>query len=579
ARGRKARRRRERWGDRRAAGMSVDYSDEEFAEGWSQGSLTDDELPFDDVDEEIVSIVNKNSPPARRRGRSSALIGEPEEEGEDGDEIDPMTFEPQMFVKYWLWNLMTWKNSMYSSLALSLNVLTFMLLHYSQYTLLTLFTFLVLFQLTATSMAFHFAPVLRETGMVGRRWSATRFAESRQLMSGEEIQKVGQGLAEFSAMLMSEWEFLLTEEEDNVKIGGALTVLGIVVVLGFFMEAYQFFFTAVLFALTVPPVVILNQDLFLEMAIEVYQKLDAMMNVKSYRQRKRAENRRNRRRERLRDDSSGASVRRSQRAFRSRCSVAAQRERQTDAAARVGLGRVGSKQSRSSRASPLREDVAAEAGKMRKWIQAARSRKMFQRAEGMVLCDFRDEKERNEIGEMWKFWSDEMIGGKSTCSLTASAEEGGKAIFEGSISLEKPDEQTRVGFAAMSCYLSPFLRNVEQFDALELKVKLDGCAYQVNLVPESYILDDRFQGFLELPDESLRGKWITATLPFNLFMLKGRGVFKEEQRWFDQGILDAVGLSVASEKATDFRLEVQTIRAVVQPPAVSQDPRLFNTVN
>jgi len=179
--------------------------------------------------------------------------------------------------------------------------------------------------------------------------------------------------------------------------------------------------------------------------------------------------------------------------------------------------------------------------------------------EEMTLVDFRDVRDREDVVKgLWSSWSDEVHGGFSACSLTVSEEEGGKAIFKGRISNDVPQDVQRSGFAAIKTDLPYFLQNMDDFDVLVFRVKMDHREYTVNVRPESYIFDDLYQSFLKC-DKPNQGKWMSAYLPFENMILTGRGRVKEEQRILDYKVIDDIGISIFQQEG-DFCLEIQEIK-------------------
>mmetsp|Transcript_4181 Transcript_4181/g.9077 ORF Transcript_4181/g.9077 Transcript_4181/m.9077 type:complete len:229 (-) Transcript_4181:134-820(-) len=198
------------------------------------------------------------------------------------------------------------------------------------------------------------------------------------------------------------------------------------------------------------------------------------------------------------------------------------------------------------------------------WSRARAARTLgLDRVREMTLFDFRAPEDRAEVDEgKWRVWSDEVMGGKSTCTFESSEEEGGKAIFKGSVSQYVPRGTSRSGFAAVQLVMPEAVRDVTDFDALCLRIKLDKSKYTVNVKPDSIIPDDLYQGFLMQENPAMHGEWFDAILPFDNFLLMGRGLVKQDQRSFDYRIIDALGFS-ASDFEGDFHLEIQSAKAII----------------
>ncbi|GBG32404.1 Complex I intermediate-associated protein 30, mitochondrial [Hondaea fermentalgiana] len=195
----------------------------------------------------------------------------------------------------------------------------------------------------------------------------------------------------------------------------------------------------------------------------------------------------------------------------------------------------------------------------------------------LTLFDFRAPEDRAEVddGSTWRVWTDEVMGGKSTCSWTSSEEDGGKAIFAGTLSKFVPKGTSRSGFAAVQMVTPKPLKDVTEFDALKLRVKLDHNKYEINIKPESFIPDDLYQGFLMNESSPAKDGWVDAILPFRDFLLLGRGLVKQDQRAFDYNIMEALGFAT-NDYEGDFKIEIQSAKVICLEGESGDDARTQN---
>jgi hypothetical protein len=167
----------------------------------------------------------------------------------------------------------------------------------------------------------------------------------------------------------------------------------------------------------------------------------------------------------------------------------------------------------------------------------------------------------------WDVMQDKDFGGLSECSFALSGEEGGKAVFRGSLSTEAGDTGNkhgfhRSGYCAVRSTLPLLHQDVSDFDALEILFKAKHSRqFTVNVHPVSFIPDDLYQGFLVVEPGNL-DKWLTAVLPFDRLLLTGRGHVKSDQRVFDHGAIKALGLLLSGEQQGDFELQLKYVKAV-----------------
>jgi len=193
-----------------------------------------------------------------------------EAEGLDGLE----NLEPEEFMKKVLTKLATWEDPAFSSLCLSLVMLLYGLVHFSEYSIVTLVAFMALFQLGLTSFIANFAPVLREAKLVGRNFTPERFVEERRLFKPEEIDRFSAGLSVLAGQTIDFFNYLVMDEDNQQVLGYFVLSCAIFSVLGFMMELHQFAtFLGVAFFVA-PQIYKANRGIFQGFVFAVWERMD-----------------------------------------------------------------------------------------------------------------------------------------------------------------------------------------------------------------------------------------------------------------------------------------------------------------
>ncbi|CAN0245775.1 unnamed protein product, partial [Laminaria digitata] len=99
------------------------------------------------------------------------------------------------------------------------------------------------------------------------------------------------------------------------------------------------------------------------------------------------------------------------------------------------------------------------------------------------------------------------------------------------------------------------------YHGVEMRIRTDGRQYEVNFEPQSGILNDLYQGYVQTP----RGQWTTLALPLNRLLLTGQGQIRDIQRKWDTGMeLRSVGFTIADGVGGPFQLDVAWIALVAK---------------
>lgn len=176
----------------------------------------------------------------------------------------------------------------------------------------------------------------------------------------------------------------------------------------------------------------------------------------------------------------------------------------------------------------------------------------------------------------WEVFTDTMLGGCSTASLTHRPEHG-DAIFEGELSSKKGEVQPgervlrRSGFCGMRTlsigkWSDQSFIDLEPYNVLGFQVKGDGRPYIATIRTDNWAAPlgappDLWQAFLFSPP----GVWTNVEIPFQRFLLTWRGRVIEQPRAMSSGRVLSLGISLALgdklQKPGPFQLELKGIHA------------------
>eukprot|EP00924_Labyrinthula_sp_SR-Ha-C_P005312 augustus_masked-scaffold_1-processed-gene-27.11-mRNA-1 protein AED:1.00 eAED:1.00 QI:0/-1/0/0/-1/1/1/0/198 len=168
----------------------------------------------------------------------------------------------------------------------------------------------------------------------------------------------------------------------------------------------------------------------------------------------------------------------------------------------------------------------------------------------------------------WVSWTDKIIGGYSEVNLEFSEK---SLQFSGVVDTKIPEQKTvrgdfdkiiRSGFSACKYTVPNHLQDLTNYPNLSIRLKSDGKRYKVNVIPESYVGDDLYQGYLEIPDLYVN-KWVSVSLPFESFVLLGGGKVKALQRALDYNQIQSIGFSIDEGQEGPFSLQVSIIKATI----------------
>lgn len=160
-----------------------------------------------------------------------------------------------------------------------------------------------------------------------------------------------------------------------------------------------------------------------------------------------------------------------------------------------------------------------------------------------------------ESTEQWRPVDDVVMGGVSASRMEYVPD--GHAVFAGTLSRENNG-----GFASVRC--APGLFELGDFDGIRLRVRGDGRIYRLRLR-----MDEGFDGVAYQASFSTEdGTWITVDLPFSAFRPSFRGRDVPNAPALRPGSIRQIGLMIADGQEGAFRLEIASIAATLDSPAI-----------
>jgi peptide-methionine (R)-S-oxide reductase len=154
-----------------------------------------------------------------------------------------------------------------------------------------------------------------------------------------------------------------------------------------------------------------------------------------------------------------------------------------------------------------------------------------------------------ETSGRWGIVNDTVMGGVSNSEFVL-AEEGGVAIFRGTLSLEN-----RGGFASVRT--SPQDFQLDGYEGLRLRVRGDGRTYKLRIRTDRSLDGPAY----EAEFETASGEWATVDVPFRSMVPTFRGRVLRNQPELEGARVRQIGLMIADKVPGAFELEVNWIRA------------------
>jgi hypothetical protein len=171
----------------------------------------------------------------------------------------------------------------------------------------------------------------------------------------------------------------------------------------------------------------------------------------------------------------------------------------------------------------------------------------------MLVADFGDSN-----SGLWRAINDGVMGGLSQSGMSVT--ESGIGVFAGHVSLENNG-----GFASVRTSLGD--TDLSAFSGLALRVKGDGRRYRLRLRT-----DNRFDGVAyQATFETSREGWQVVELPFDAFLPTYRGRTLRDVPPLNTAAIYQLGFMIADKQEGRFRLEIDWVRAYMNPVAGDED--------
>lgn len=162
-----------------------------------------------------------------------------------------------------------------------------------------------------------------------------------------------------------------------------------------------------------------------------------------------------------------------------------------------------------------------------------------------------------EVDE-WHVTTDSVVGGYSTAELQTVVDNGKPcARFTGHTSLKTSGEMVRSGFATFRSLDRQPMKELHNYEALQLSVKTDGRPYLFN-VRCNNMTEHLFQGRIVVP----KNRWCTVSIPFHKLALTHRGAIVSHGAEIDTDTIDGFGVLIADGREGPFRFELEFIKAL-----------------
>ena len=173
----------------------------------------------------------------------------------------------------------------------------------------------------------------------------------------------------------------------------------------------------------------------------------------------------------------------------------------------------------------------------------------------VLLFDLTDEL----VCKSWITGSDRDIGGESNCLLSFETEEDGSgySVFSGDIAVEHSGKAVRTGYCGIRSPYPKIPINLEEFRALEIKIRSDLRRYSINVTSDGGIQTDVHQGFVQVDSTG----WVTAEVPLETLIHIWKGRPSIFQRSLNTRKVLTVGVSLSDDVPGPFRLEIEYIKA------------------
>jgi len=198
------------------------------------------------------------------------LDGDADANADAGEQVAYDDALEDEWVKTVVWDLVLWRHPVLTGLWLVVFFLVSFLMEVSEYSVLTLFSYLVLLQLVATTGAIKSAPALKSVGLLRASFDAKVFAHQRQAFTPDELTKFARGTALIAYGYLTAWNDALVTRDARKVLRTAAAMLGLAA-LGAVLSVDQALLLLVLATFSLPKIYELEGDRVDEFAAVVHE--------------------------------------------------------------------------------------------------------------------------------------------------------------------------------------------------------------------------------------------------------------------------------------------------------------------
>jgi NADH dehydrogenase [ubiquinone] 1 alpha subcomplex assembly factor 1 len=165
--------------------------------------------------------------------------------------------------------------------------------------------------------------------------------------------------------------------------------------------------------------------------------------------------------------------------------------------------------------------------------------------------------------------TDRVLGGATDASLSVKPYANFTAgLFTGVVDYKNTNPDSRGGFAAFRTKPDERERDLDKFQALEMRIKTDGRRYIVNLKAQDHSPEHLWQMAVMAEPHA----WTTVAVPFSQLVLTRRGRVDIAQSPLNRSRLNGFGILLADGHNGPFKFEIQWLRAIRDFTPAAYDP-------
>lgn len=182
------------------------------------------------------------------------------------------------WVKSVVWDLVLWRQPVLTGLWLVVFFLVFFLLEVSEYSVLTLLSYLILLQLVTATALIRAAPTLKTMGLLRQAFDPKIFAQQRQAFTPEELTRFSRGAAMLAYEAILNWnDALVTRDARKVlRVSAGMVTLA---ALGIFLSVDLAVLIVVVVGFSVPKIYEMQGDRIDEFTAVLWEAVERRLPV------------------------------------------------------------------------------------------------------------------------------------------------------------------------------------------------------------------------------------------------------------------------------------------------------------